>query len=592
MQQEAKGVAVIRCTTGFPLCIFLSRAGPRGRRRDKEPWRTSIPPDSKYDTGMDFPRQGSFNAVDDYLDMDDALQNYILSLNDTSLPTGGLANEAAGHLTTLPTASKQLASAVPQSQNGSVQGMGGPMAANPTAGLTAQPLYVQEDVGKGEGNTSPTGMANVAGAGPFVFTTPGEPGYGGRSTSESGSGGSGSNPARQRKRREVVDPDNEGGSAEKKQQVMQEKNRLAQRRFRERQKAKVLDLHRQIDDLRGVVDNLQLENSSLQSQNSILQKVLAMRDEQITVMQENTKILEAAQDVETDSEKICRTSTGFTLSALQGKVVHITSEMLKKMKPEELMQLWQDYVTEISSALVEVNSMDPEVMQRIEKLINEVCMLCMRFAVLNPVSCKMWATRQYHLSEAEELKRWEAVMSTLDLTKEQKREIVTLRKMLLQKLQQLVEERRQLNMTIQTSLPSSTVGHRIDLEYLKANQAVVRLKEILRSEHNAMLDFVSTIVKKVLKPIQMARLIVQAYPSKPDMLAVASAVAIEHGEDVMVPPEPSKPIPFLPSGTQRSNNLLEGPVPVTLLGCGLGCVGAGMSEDASSAPETKLNVNV
>ena len=52
-------------------------------------------------------------------------------------------------------------------------------------------------------------------------------------------------------------------------------------------------------------------------------------------------------------------------------------------------------------------------------------------------------------------------------------------------------------MTIQTSLPSSTVGHRIDLEYLKANQAVIRLKEILRSEHNAMLDFVSTIVKKV-----------------------------------------------------------------------------------------------
>ena len=203
---------------------------------DKEPWRASIPPDSKYYTGMDFPRQGSFNAVDDYLDMDDALQNYILSLNDTSLPTGGLANEAAGHLNTLPTASKQLGSAVPQSQNGSAQGMGGPMAANPTAGLTAQPLYVQEDVGKGEGNTSPTGMANVAGAGPFVFTTPGEPGYGGRSTSESGSGGSGSNPARQRKRREVVDPDNEGGSAEKKQQVMQEKNRLAQRRFRERQK--------------------------------------------------------------------------------------------------------------------------------------------------------------------------------------------------------------------------------------------------------------------------------------------------------------------------------------------------------------------
>ena len=32
----------------------------------------------------------------------------------------------------------------------------------------------------------------------------------------------------------------------------------------------------------------------------------------------------------------------------------------------------QDYVTEISSALVEANSMAPEALQRIEKLINEV----------------------------------------------------------------------------------------------------------------------------------------------------------------------------------------------------------------------------
>lgn len=89
---------------------------------------------------------------------------------------------------------------------------------------------------------------------------------------------------------------------------------------------------------------------------------------------------------------------------------------------------------------------------------------------------------------------------------------------------------------------------------------------------------------QVLKPVQAARLMVQSYPSKPDMLAVASAVAIECGEDVMVPPEPGKPIPFLPSGVQNSTNLLEGPVPMGLLGCG-----TGLSEDASSTPESKMN---
>lgn len=41
------------------------------------------------------------------------------------------------------------------------------------------------------------------------------------------------------------------------------------------------------------------------------------------------------------------------------------------------------------------------------------------------------------------------------------------------------------------------VGHKISLEYLKTNQAVVRLKEILRAEHNAMLDFICTTIKQV-----------------------------------------------------------------------------------------------
>jgi len=536
---------------------------------------------------MDFPQNGAYNAVDEYLDMDDALQNYILSLGDQPLSvSGGLGNDGNGQLTAPTSASEPVATGM-HGLGASLPAMGMPMGMS--HGIQPPQVYGQDEIrgGTAEGNgaTSPTGMPGVGG--PFVFTSAGDAAYGGRSTSESGSGGSGPGPARHRKRRDVGEPDGEEGSAEKKQQVMQEKNRLAQRRFRERQKAKVQDLHRQIEDLKGTVENLQLENTSLQSQNSILQKVLAMRDEQISVMQEESKILDNASETDTDVEKVCRPATGVTLSALHGKVVHITSDMLKKMKPEELMRLWQEYVTEISSALVEANTLDPKALERIETLMNEVCMLCMRFAVLNPISCKMWTTRQYHLSEAEELKKWEVVMSTLDLAKEQKREIVTLRKMLLQKLQQMVEERRQLNMTIQTSLPSSTVGHRIDLEYLKANQAVVRLKEILRSEHNAMLDFISTIVKKVLKPVQAARLMVQSYPSKPDLLAVASAVAIESGEDVTVPPEPSKPIPFLPSGMQSSANILEAAVPPGLLGCG-----AGMSEDASSAPETRANASV
>ncbi|CAD7695994.1 unnamed protein product [Ostreobium quekettii] len=530
---------------------------------EKEQWPQAGQQDTKFEGGMNFTGQppGVFNSVDDYLDMDDALQSYLTSLGGNSIPQTVPYGDGAA-------ARSKSSKAI--GDNGAAVGKGAPM-------------FIGGEVAPG---VSPRTIQGGGGSGPFVFTGEEESGYGGRGSSESGSGGA---PARQqRKRREENEP--EERSAEKKQQVMQEKNRLAQRRFRERQKAKVHGLHKEIEDLRSTVENLQLENGSLQSQNGILQKVLAMRDEQIRVMQESSKqLLEAAPEADVEGVQLARTTV--TLSELRkGSVMRITADNLKKMTPEEVIKIWQDYVTEISSALVEASS-DGDAEARIEKLINEVCMLCMRFAVLNPVSCKMWTTRQYHLSEAEELKRWQSVITTLDMSKTQKEEIVALRKMLLQKLQQLVEERRQLNMTIQTTLPSSTVGHRIDLEYLKANQAVVRLKEILRSEHNAMLDFVGTIVKKVLKPIQVARLMVQAYPSKPDVLAVASAVAIDCGVDVMVLPEPMKPIPFLPSGAPNpETNLLEGqPGPMAMGYCQSG---AGLSEDASSTLDPNLNVPV
>lgn len=45
----------------------------------------------------------------------------------------------------------------------------------------------------------------------------------------------------------------------------------------------------------------------------------------------------------------------------------------------------------------------------------------------------------------------------------------------------------------------------------------------------------------MLRPLQVARLMVQAYPSKPDMLAVASAVAADLGEDMSVPIPPEPP---------------------------------------------------
>jgi hypothetical protein len=72
-------------------------------------------------------------------------------------------------------------------------------------------------------------------------------------------------------------------------------SRLLHCRFRERQKAKLQDLHKQIDELTHKVMSLQTENSSLHSRTSILEKVLDMRNEQIQVMQETREVSSARQ---------------------------------------------------------------------------------------------------------------------------------------------------------------------------------------------------------------------------------------------------------------------------------------------------------
>ena len=280
-----------------------------------------------------------------------------------------------------------------------------------------------------------------------------------------------------------------------KHQQVQEKNRMAQKRFRERQKAKINELHQQINTLEQRVDQLMSENTSLQSHNSLLEKVLAMRDEHIKLVQQQQ--LAEADQADREMESGGRRAS-LNLTAIKGKEVKLSTDALKKMTPEDVMQMWHTYVTEISSALVEFNSSTCGSTKRIEELIDEVSKVFMRLSVMNPMLCKVWQAREYHTSEFEELKKWQSALSQLNFAENQKLEMVQLRKLLLEQLQGLVEERKKLQSTIQTMLVSQTVSHKLAMEYLKTNQTVIRLREILRVENNAMLHFCSTIIHKVL----------------------------------------------------------------------------------------------
>lgn len=131
---------------------------------------------------------------------------------------------------------------------------------------------------------------------------------------------------------------NEDSQKKGPENVTQQKNRLAQRRFRERQKAKVQNLHSEIEDLKSKVDTLQMQNQALLSQNSILEKVLSMRDEQISSLQEDRDVLSIQAK---DESSATESSRPLTLSCLKGRDITLTKEDIKNMSGEQTAQTWQ-----------------------------------------------------------------------------------------------------------------------------------------------------------------------------------------------------------------------------------------------------------
>lgn len=455
----------------------------------------------------------SVELVDNFLDIDEALQSYLVSLNERSAP-------------------------MQQQQNSTFTGGSYELTVPSQTFLPHQQFAVAPDQS-------------------FFPTSPSGPSLGNKVQSPVYEEARPTTTARKQTGRSGVT------KLELKHSQVQEKNRMAQKRFRERQKAKIAELHQQISSLEQRVEQLVFENSSLQSHNSLLEKVLAMRDEHIKLVQQQQ--LAETEQAENEAESGCRRSS-LNLTAIKGKEVKLSTETLKKMTPEDVMQIWHTYVTEISSALVEFNSQTGGSTKRIEELIDEVSKVFMRLSVMNPMLCKVWQAREYHTSEIEELKRWQSALGQLNISDSQKTEMVQLRRFLLDQLQGLVEERKTLHLTIQTMLVTQTVSHKLALEYLKTNQTVMRLRDILRLENNAMLHFCSTIIRKILRPEQVAALMVHSYPQKPDLLALTSAVAMDIGEDITVSPENgSADLPPLPDVISTATSTASVPAPVESL---------------------------
>ncbi|GFR45733.1 hypothetical protein Agub_g7149, partial [Astrephomene gubernaculifera] len=174
-----------------------------------------------------------------------------------------------------------------------------------------------------------------------------------------------------------------------------------------------------------------------------------------------------------------------------------------------------------------------EAAAELERLVRELSVMLMRLGVARPLEARKFIvfSRQYlGNTEKEVIELWKSVMKHIELSPEQMSEIVELKRMFLAKIEPIMEERKHLNISIQTNLPHDTYHTKSSISYIKAHEAVSKLRDNLRSEQHVVLEFTIAVFRGVFRPAQMAALLVRCYPAVPDALGIASALATELGE--------------------------------------------------------------
>ncbi|BDA44082.1 hypothetical protein COCOBI_05-2660 [Coccomyxa sp. Obi] len=340
---------------------------------------------------------------------------------------------------------------------------------------------------------------------------------------------------------------------EKPRSKMQEKNRRAQRRFRERQKTKFTELTGKVEELEGRLGELLSEKARLEDRTTILEHTLEMRratsgeiDELLARRLGSVELNESgtstANPVGNAPSQTALSAAGLGDDLAEGSVRFFHDELrlslpfngehtlsiedLKKTSPRDIICIYEQYVEELRKCLQMEAAHQPltPAALRVVKLANEISTLLLRAWALNPVAMRQMHA---HLNAEEQTpdsrNEHRRIAACLRLTEEQRTKLVAVTARFQHQRSMLVSQRQGIYQRLQRSSERSTVTEEAIEEFLKAHDAMKLLKINLCQEHWESLSYGST-ATQLLTPWQMATFLVESYPQWYDFLALADAL--------------------------------------------------------------------
>eukprot|EP01026_Neomeris_dumetosa_P072295 TRINITY_DN7358_c1_g1_i1.p1 TRINITY_DN7358_c1_g1~~TRINITY_DN7358_c1_g1_i1.p1 ORF type:complete len:446 (-),score=41.22 TRINITY_DN7358_c1_g1_i1:216-1553(-) len=317
-------------------------------------------------------------------------------------------------------------------------------------------------------------------------------------------------------------------------QAVKEKNRRAQKRFRDRQKARMRGLESSVQDKTAQIESLQKQVQTLKSSNMMLQNRIKMQQEEIELLQESAKFFQQR----THSEHFQEETNGKRFGSQRELKWQrsLTDRESREASSQELILRWKTFVKNLSDLLTQIgqDGSKQETRNKVEEMMKEGRDMCLHTAITQPlrskrlVMCNLEDIQNHGLNTQCCMQGgWESVLQALDLSPDQKATIFSLREEFMNRLMVLLTERQQINTRLRQAIPSKPELRFISLAGLQTADCLCDLKANLQKEHQAHLEFMASVLKDTLTLYQLATASVCSYPCFPDALAIANHLVTE-----------------------------------------------------------------
>lgn len=318
-------------------------------------------------------------------------------------------------------------------------------------------------------------------------------------------------------------------------------NKQAQQRYRQRKKAKAIELEMAVESLSDEIQHLKAvkeEKKMLEERTMELERNLLEKDAEIQRLKTHNS---AKKGSEKDSNCSDMSSTD-----LEKDVDRAPSRLAMEFetKVQSLERVLQRYSLDPSQRSdPSTRDINEHAMKDVSKAVEEVCMTCVR--ILRVDGPNVWDLIQGRVGggviyELHGHDRWMEIAASLQLSEEQRRLAEMLRSQHLEKCDKISNERQSLNLqAISLLLPNDQGGQAPALgkscfsissfiqkskHSSRTHMALDKLKTNLREEQKLISELEYMTFNRVMNPIQGAWAILGAKPLHCDCLTLLNAI--------------------------------------------------------------------